>query len=109
MSKTYELNAEQLEELRRCATIMVEADNLEQLSWDDAWAGIYPQEPTDEQIEAELSALKTKAERILGGSYDFEREHDTFRDIIRLKHLEDCKTIDIWMNEPVMDEESFDE
>lgn len=108
MTELFELNPEQLDELRSCAITLVESDNLEKLSWEDAWSGIYPQEPTEEQVEAELKALMEKAVRILSGNYDFAQEHEHLRDRIRLLHLESCTTFDIWMNEPeAMDQESF--
>lgn len=109
MTELFELNPQQLDELRACAVRMVESDNLEKLSWEDAWSGIYPQEPTEEQIEAELKALMEKAVRILSGNYDFAQEHEYLRDRIRILELESCKTFDIWINEPeAMDQASFD-
>lgn len=98
MTKTYELLDEQIEELRECAIAIVEADNLEKLSWDEAWAGIYPQKPTEQQVREELNELLTKTTRILSGNYDFEHEHASLRERIRLIHLEACQTFDIWMN-----------
>ncbi len=92
----FSFNEEQLNELREEAISIVKQINLERLSWDDAWSGCYPEEPSDEDVNAEFEALKTKAYRILSGTADISEEYSNWTEHRRMIALEFCKTFNIW-------------
>jgi len=49
------------------AKAIEQSRKLESSSWDDAWSGLYPNEPSQDEIEQELKILSTKVSRIIGG------------------------------------------
>lgn len=89
-------NEEQLNELREEAFSIVEGVNLERLAWDDAWNGCYPEQPSDEDVNTELEALKAKAYRILSGTADITEEYSNWTEHRRMIALEFCTTFNIW-------------
>lgn len=96
-SDTYQLSPAQIAELMEQARGLVESYNLERLSWDDAWNGIYPDEPSVEDISAEFELLQAKTTRILSGNADLHEEYATWSEHRRMIALEDCKTFNIWL------------
>lgn len=92
----FEFTEHHLSEIKQQAIIRVGANNLEKLSWDAAWSGCYPEEPTEQQIELEYETLKAKAGRILSGQVDISEEYPNIAEHLRMLALEDCKTFDIW-------------
>lgn len=93
---TVTFNEEQFNELREEAFSIVKGINLERLTWDDAWNGRYPEEPSDEDVNAEFEALKAKAHRILSGTADITEEYSNWTEHRRMIALEFCKTFNIW-------------
>ncbi len=94
--QSFKFTQQQLAEIKQQAIIRVRANNLEKLSWDAAWSGCYPEEPTEQQIELEYEALKAKAFRILSGQVDISDEYPNMSEHLRMIALEDCKTFNIW-------------
>ncbi|MCX4192580.1 hypothetical protein [Methylophaga sp. OBS1] len=92
----FSFNEEQLNELREEAISIVKGINLERLSWDDAWSGCYPEEPSDEDVNAEFEALKVKAYRILSGNAYISEEYSNWTEHRRMMALEFCETFNIW-------------
>lgn len=92
----FSFNEEQLNELREEAISIITGINLERLSWDDAWSGCYPEEPSDEDVNAEFEALKAKAYRILSGTADISEEYSNWTEHRRMMALEFCETFNIW-------------
>lgn len=91
-----ELSEKQLYEIRRLAVSQVQADNWDNLPWDSAWSGEYPDKPSEAQIESEFESLKAKALRILSGNLDLEQEYSGLKEHRRMIALESCVTFDIW-------------
>lgn len=86
------LNAIQLAELQVQAERIVKSRKLTDQAWGDAWSGEYPEKPTAEEIDKELSALVEKVETVASGgleAYDFSGPHDRQR----LVYLKACKTL----------------
>lgn len=92
----FSFNEEQSRELREEAISIVKEINLDRLSWDDAWSGSYPEEPSDEDVNAEFEALKEKAYRILSGTADISEEYSNWTEHRRMISLESCNTFNIW-------------
>lgn len=95
-AQPFQFNDEQLNELGEQALILAEQANLECLSWDDAWRGVHPEKPSDQQVKAEFEALKAKAERILTAGAEMDHEYSNWDEHRRMIALEACQTFNIW-------------
>lgn len=65
--------------MREAAYSISAMQNLEAQSWDDAWAGKYSEEPSEEQLESNYRALEKMALDIKSGgdgytNYDIEEQ-----------------------------------
>ena len=92
---TCDFNTHQQEELLDMAKSIVESRKLELQSWDDAWSGLYPHEPSQDEIEQELKILSTKAARIIAGG-SIEHEYDNQDEHIRMIYLESAKSFSLY-------------
>jgi hypothetical protein len=80
----------------------VQSRKLESPSWDDAWSGLYPNEPSQDEIEQELKILSTKVSRIIGGgSIELEYENQEVR--LRMIHLENANTFQLYSTKDIDD------
>lgn len=95
------LDRYQLGELRNIAESLVESLAWDQLPWDDAWAGKYP-ERSAQQVDAELAVLTAKVERIIRTG-QFEGEYSSMQEHLRMIHLEGCATIDLFGSREAME------
>ena len=89
------LGQEQKAELLEMATSLVKSRKLQSQSWDDAWSGRYPAEPSQDEIEQEHKTLSVKAVRIIAGG-SIEHEDDNLAENIRMIYLEDAKTFSLY-------------
>lgn len=86
-------STEQLVELTNIARMIVKGENLENQLWSDAWAGKYPVEPIDSDIQNELKILTAKVIRLQSGNADLNKEYQVEKDRVRIIHLESCEWI----------------
>lgn len=56
---------EQKAELKSAATWLVRSRKWRELSWDAAWSGVYPETPSELEIDEEYEILVAKALRII--------------------------------------------
>lgn len=96
ISNEISFSQQQQNELLTAATWVLEQEKLEAQSWEDAWSGMYPDKPTDVEIQIELERLTMKAQRMLSGSADLDKEHSSFDERLRMIALEYCPTLNIW-------------
>lgn len=73
--------------MREAAYRISELENLEAQSWDDAWSGKYPEEPSEEQVESIYRQLEKMALDIKSGG-DGYVNYD-LNEYIRMMWLDD--------------------
>lgn len=73
--------------IREAANKISIQDSWDELSWEDAWCGKYPEEPTERQIEDEYQLLEKMALNIRKGSDDYMGH--TSNELIRVIYLND--------------------
>lgn len=93
-----QLSALQEEEIRFCAYGILECQKLDALSWDHAWAGVLPDEPTPQEIKDMIDILTVDALKRLKTGYGTE-DCQTLEEHLRMIWLEDCVTLDPFMKE----------
>ena len=73
--------------MREAAYSISALENLEAQSWDDAWSGKYPEEPTKAQLESNYQQLEKMALDIKSGGDGYEN-YD-LKEYIRMIWLSD--------------------
>lgn len=92
----------QIDQLRKVAESLTEARAWDQLPWDDAWAGKYPKQRTEQQVNAELRILIAKVERIMRTGR-IEEEYSSIQEQQRMIHLENCTAISLFGERSTME------
>ncbi|MEH6629132.1 MAG: hypothetical protein V7739_22085 [Motiliproteus sp.] len=87
-------NEHQQCELKRMAESILESRSWDELPWQDAWLGSYPEKPTDQDVVAEYRVLCEKAARIINGA-DLEAEYGTLQEHVRMIYLETAKSFQL--------------
>lgn len=91
-----ELNDKQNEELRLIASELVDSRKWDELPWEKAWAGSYPEKLTTTEIENELILLKQKIYRIQqSGLSDFD--FSTTDEHVRTLYLDSSEYFNLYV------------
>ena len=88
-------NDNQKSEIRHLAEEILVSRKWDALPWSDAWAGVYPVCPSNEEIEREAQALEIKATRIISGG-PIQQEYGDLAEHIRMISLESARSFNIY-------------
>ena len=88
------MTSEQDAEIREMARLILESRCWDELFWPDAWNGVYPLRPSEQEVVVESEALKAKVLRIMSGGA-LENEYSNTAEHIRMLYLEAAKTFNV--------------
>lgn len=95
MSNQIVLTSEQLSELREMAKEIMIDRGWDKLPWEAAWEGVYPDPPSELEIEAEFQILKSKLIRIISKRPLID-EYSNFVEHGRMIYLESAKSFNLY-------------